>query len=94
MEDRAAAEAAARAEGLKAQARMKAELEEQLRRAEEAEKLRKEQEAAGATRRQDGRVVAVALMVRAPLTKAIKLAMVLQPMSPRSGLPPQRSAGA
>ena len=73
-------EATARAEGLETQVRMKAELEEQPRRAEEAEKLRKEQEAAGATRSQDGRVVAVALMVRAPLTEAIrfnlKLAMI------------------
>ncbi len=68
----AAEEATAHAKGLERTVRMKAELEEQLRRAEEAEKQRKEQEAAGA-RRRHGPVVAVALMVRAPLTEAIKL---------------------
>jgi hypothetical protein len=78
---RAAAEATASVEGLETQARMKAELEQQLRRAEEAAKLRTEQEAAGASRRQaapDDCVVA--LMVLAPLKQAIKLAMALQPM--------------
>ncbi len=78
---RAAAEATASVEGVETQARMKAELEPQLRRAEEAAKLRTEQEAAGARRRQaapDDCVVA--LMVLAPLKQAIKLAMALQPM--------------
>jgi hypothetical protein len=70
----------ARVEGLAAQARMREALEEQLRGAEAAEKQRKEQEAAGARRREEGLVVAVALMVRAPLTEAIKLAMVIQPL--------------
>ena len=76
---RAAEEATARAKGLETQARMKAELEEQLRRAEEAEKLRTELEAAGA-RGRHGHVVVVSLMVRGTMVEAIKLAMLLQPM--------------